>query len=189
MRGSFALCTMIALAAAALGRAPAALAQATASPMSSTQLASAQTATAQTASPQTGSAQTASPPTGTAQTASPPTGTAQTAGGTIVWHTVDRHEHGTALAVGDVHRAFPSGTYGFWQKIVSPEGSYSVRLVETDCANARERDIIVVRYSPAPERALAEYSTDPSRWRPVLPATLGDSAFHDECRSVGHPAP
>jgi hypothetical protein len=145
MRGSFALHTVIALAAASVGRAPAALAQMAPAPL--------------------------------------------TPGGAIVWHTVDPREHGTALAVGDVHREFASGTYGFWQKIVSPEGSYSIRLVETDCANARERDIIVVRYSPAPERALAEYSTDPSRWRPILPATLGDSAFHAECRSVGHPAP
>lgn len=109
------------------------------------------------------------------------------AGAQTFWRTVDHREHGTALAIGDTHRTFASGTYGFWQKLVVPEGSYSIRLVETDCANVRERDIIVVRY--AADRTLSEYSTDPSRWRPVLPATLSDTAFRDECRSVGHPAP
>jgi hypothetical protein len=176
MRGSFAVHTVIALAAASVGRAPTAFAQMAPAPLSNAQVASTQ---ASAASGQAASAQATG-----GQAAS-----GQTAGGTIVWRTVDPREHGTALAIGDVHREFASGTYGFWQKIVSPEGSYSIRLVETDCANARERDIIVVRYSPAPERALAEYSTDPSRWRPILPATLGDSAFHAECRSVGHPAP
>jgi hypothetical protein len=174
MRGSFALHTVIALAAASVGRAPTARAQMAPAPVSNAQLTSTQSGSVPAAGVQAAGTQAAS---------------GQTPGGTIVWRTVDPREHGTALAIGDVHREFASGTYGFWQKIVSPEGSYSIRLVETDCANARERDIIVVRYSRAPERALAEYSTDPSRWRPILPATLGDSAFHAECRSVGHPAP